>query len=47
MAITTYALMEAGSVDAKFGFNLLEEMKRVSEGMIYWSITEIKVFIFK
>lgn len=44
VAITTYALMEAGSVDAKFGFNLLEQIKRVSEGMIYWSIKEIKVF---
>jgi hypothetical protein len=45
VAITTIALLEAGSVDAKFGFDLLEAMKRVTEGMIYWSIAEIKVFI--
>jgi len=45
VAITTYALMEAGSVDAKFGFNMLETMKRISEGMVYWSISEIKVSV--
>ena len=43
VAVSTYALMEAGSPDAKFGFNKLENMKRVTEGMTYWSLTDIKV----
>ena len=47
VAITTYALMEAGSPDAKLGFNLLENMKNMTEGMVYWSITPIKVRICK
>ncbi|CAG2109502.1 unnamed protein product [Medioppia subpectinata] len=42
IAIATYALMSAGSPDAKFGFNQLESMKRSTEGMIYWSAVEIK-----
>lgn len=47
IAITTYALMEAGSVEAKIGFNMLESVKRISEGMIYWSPTNIRLPSFK
>lgn len=43
IAISTYALMIAGSPDAKTGFNLLEELKNVTEGMVYWSDIEVKV----
>ena len=43
IAITTYALMIAGSPDAKTGFNMLEELKNVTEGMVYWSDIEVKV----
>jgi CD109 antigen len=43
VAIATYAMMIAGSPDAKIGFNQLEVMKRSTEGMVYWSAVEIKV----
>ncbi|XP_055943633.1 CD109 antigen-like [Argiope bruennichi] len=37
VALVTYALLEAGSVDAEVGFNKLDVMKREKEGMVYWS----------
>ncbi|XP_054157976.1 CD109 antigen-like, partial [Oppia nitens] len=42
VSIATYALMIAGSPDAKIGFNRLEFMKRSTEGMVYWSEYTIK-----
>uniref|UniRef100_T1IN02 CD109 antigen n=1 Tax=Strigamia maritima TaxID=126957 RepID=T1IN02_STRMM len=40
VAITTYALTRASSVDAELGFNILDGMKREQEGMVYWSREE-------
>ncbi|XP_022256776.1 CD109 antigen-like [Limulus polyphemus] len=37
VAIVTYALMVAGSVEAEVGFNMLDKMKREMEGLVYWS----------
>lgn len=37
IAITTFALYEARSVESKVGFDLLERHKRTVEGMVYWS----------
>ncbi|XP_013794547.1 CD109 antigen-like [Limulus polyphemus] len=37
VAIVTYALMVAGSVEAEVGFNMLDKMKRETEGLVYWS----------
>lgn len=41
ISITTYALLEAGSNEAEFGYNLLDSMKRDAEGAIYWSSVPI------
>ncbi|GFT53743.1 CD109 antigen [Nephila pilipes] len=37
VALVTYALVEAGSVEAEVGFNKLDGLKREKEGMVYWS----------
>ncbi|GIY90987.1 hypothetical protein CDAR_123091 [Caerostris darwini] len=37
VALVTYALLEAGSVEAEVGFNRLDSMKKEKEGMVYWS----------
>ncbi|GFQ90018.1 pregnancy zone protein, partial [Trichonephila clavata] len=37
VALVTYALMEAGSVEAELGFNKLDGLRREKEGMVYWS----------
>lgn len=37
LAIVTYALLEAGSVEAEVGFNKLDEIKKDKEGLVYWS----------
>ncbi|EEC04468.1 conserved hypothetical protein [Ixodes scapularis] len=41
ISITTYALLEAGSNEAEYGYNLLESIKRDAEGAIYWSSVPI------
>lgn len=41
VALTTYALFEAGSSEAQFGYNLLHSLKRDAEGAIYWSSVPI------
>ncbi|XP_035214873.1 CD109 antigen-like isoform X2 [Stegodyphus dumicola] len=37
VAIVTFALLEAGSVEAEVGFNKLDSLKREREGLVYWS----------
>ncbi|XP_064467422.1 CD109 antigen-like [Ornithodoros turicata] len=37
IAITTYALMEAGSIEAEAGYRILDSMKKDAEGATYWS----------
>ncbi|XP_015919307.1 CD109 antigen [Parasteatoda tepidariorum] len=41
VAIVTYALLEAGSVESEIGFNKLDRLKREKEGMVYWSPDDI------
>ncbi|OQR66876.1 CD109 antigen-like, partial [Tropilaelaps mercedesae] len=41
MAITTYALKLAGSIQAETGWTVLQTMRRETEGMIYWSSVNI------
>lgn len=41
IAITTYALMEAGSIEAEAGYNILDSIKKDAEGALYWSSVPI------
>lgn len=41
LAITTYALMLAGSTQAEPGYGMLTKMMKEREGMLYWSSVEI------
>ncbi|XP_043245415.1 CD109 antigen-like [Amphibalanus amphitrite] len=42
VAVTTYALMVANSVERNVAFNMLDRLKRKVDGMIYWSPAPIE-----
>ncbi|XP_028967183.1 CD109 antigen [Galendromus occidentalis] len=41
LAISTYALKLAGSIQAETGWMLLQTLRRETEGMVYWSSVDI------